>query len=98
MKIDPGMSDLEVIGRLLISIRRLLWLLVALSVFILLTGCSRPPADRNQMQNEYDSYRLCMQMAARTNCTMTPQDFMRYYELKQALEQEHDRPGDESNP
>lgn len=38
-------------------------------------------------QDEYDAYRLCMQSAGKTRCSMTPQDFVRYYEIKRQLEQ-----------
>lgn len=35
---------------------------------------------------EFEAYRLCMQSAGTTGCQMTPQDFVRYYELKHQLE------------
>ena len=38
---------------------------------------------------ELAAYRECMVQAQR--CRMTPQDFIRYYELKHQLEKEHDR-------
>jgi len=37
-------------------------------------------------QSEYDAYRHCLQAAGQYRCQMTPQDFVRYYELKSLLE------------
>lgn len=39
---------------------------------------------------ELEAYRLCMQTAGETQCKMTPQDFVRYYELKNQLEKEEE--------
>lgn len=39
-----------------------------------------------EMQREYDGYRMCMAMASTVQCQMTPQDFVNYYDLKYVLE------------
>lgn len=41
-------------------------------------------------EQEFEAYRLCMQSASTTRCTMTPQDFVRYYELKYQLENDNE--------
>jgi hypothetical protein len=38
---------------------------------------------------ELEAYQLCMQSASTTRCQMTPQDFVRYYELKHQLENDN---------
>jgi len=37
-------------------------------------------------QLEFTAYRHCLQAAGANRCKMTPQDFVRYYELKHQLE------------
>lgn len=44
--------------------------------------------EHNQL--EYDAYRHCMQVAGQMKCSMTPKDFVRYYELKHQLEIENE--------
>ena len=74
--------------------RAALWIIVVLLALILLTGCSPNPAGifacheetRETLEDEYEAYRLCMQTAGKTRCQMTPQDFVRYYEIKRKLE------------
>ena len=44
------------------------------------------PQTPEEMQQEYDGYRMCMQMASKVQCQMTPRDFVNYYDLKYALE------------
>ena len=52
-----------------------------------------PPANaRAERQLEFDAYRACLASAGRSGCKMTPQDFVRYYELKHALEGAGDLP------
>ena len=46
--------------------------------------------DPEEMQRKFDAYRLCMQSAGTNRCQMTPQDFIRYYELKYQLESENE--------
>lgn len=38
---------------------------------------------------EYRAYRHCLQAAGEMRCQMTPQDFVRYYELQRILEKEN---------
>ncbi len=45
-----------------------------------------PWPDIEADQRELTAYRHCMQSAGKTRCQMTPQDFVRYYELKYQLE------------
>jgi hypothetical protein len=48
-----------------------------------------PPVD---LQIEFDAYRLCMQSASKTRCRMTPEDFVRYYQIKRILDAEKETP------
>ena len=48
--------------------------------------------DPAAQQLEFDAYRACLASAGRSGCKMTPQDFVRYYELKHALEGAGDLP------
>jgi hypothetical protein len=87
------------------NMRAALWIIVVLLALILLTGCSpSSPAGifacheetRETLQDEHDAYRLCMQSAGSTGCRMTPQDFVRYYEIKRILESDDGNPQDTS--
>jgi hypothetical protein len=49
-----------------------------------------PPAV--DLQIEFDAYRLCMQSASKTRCRMTPEDFVRYYQIKRILDAEKETP------
>ena len=54
--------------------------------FVVIDKWQQPP-DTEKMQREYTAYRHCMQVAGKLQCHMTPQDFVRYYELKYKLEE-----------
>ncbi len=41
-----------------------------------------------EMQNEFAAYSMCMQS---TNCRMTPEDFINYYDLKYRILQAEDK-------
>ena len=41
-----------------------------------------------EMQNEFAAYSMCMQS---TNCRMTPEDFIDYYDLKYRILQAEDK-------
>jgi len=45
-------------------------------------------ANQNKLppEQEYAAYHHCMQQAGSLGCRMTPQDFVRYYQLKDQLE------------
>ncbi|MEE8323494.1 MAG: hypothetical protein V3R57_07725 [Candidatus Bathyarchaeia archaeon] len=43
--------------------------------------------DRERLQNELNAYRMCMLTAALHRCQMTPEDFVRYWEIKHLLEE-----------
>lgn len=45
-----------------------------------------PYHDIDELQAELAGYDRCMQMAGRMRCSMTPQDFVRYYDIKRKLE------------
>jgi hypothetical protein len=45
------------------------------------------PTDE-ELAIEFTAYRHCLQEAGNMRCHMTPQDFVRYYELKNKLEAE----------
>lgn len=53
------------------------------------TYCHHPEiftSDQAEMQRELTAYRHCLLAAGMNRCKMTPQDFVRYYELKYSLE------------
>jgi len=54
-----------------------------------------PDTTREDLQTEFTAYRVCMESAGTTRCTMTPQDFVRYYKIKRTLEIRRDEPTDE---
>lgn len=45
-------------------------------------------APQISVEQEYQAYRHCLQSAGQMQCRMTPQDFVRYYELKELLDEE----------
>ena len=54
-------------------------------IFASLTGMFSAPTPE-ELQREFDAHRTCMQTAGKTRCTMTVEDFVRYYELQELLD------------
>lgn len=51
-----------------------------------------------QDRSEYAAYRDCLANAGRVSCKMTPDHFVRYYELKRKLEQVNGRQEGSQSP
>lgn len=57
---------------------------VALIIMAILRSNSNDEPTLVEMQNEFAAYSMCMQS---TNCQMTPEDFIDYYDLKYRIVQ-----------
>ena len=53
--------------------------------FILSFLLPDPKPTLEEMEIEFDAMRMCMQTAGKTRCHMTIEDFIRYHELKELL-------------
>lgn len=68
------------------TINKNLFMVLALCLAFTLGVLSQRPDDADQQ--EYAAYEDCLHHASSLRCHMTPQDFVRYYELKWKLEEE----------
>ena len=69
-------------------------LIFGLALGVVITAVSfrlaPPPLDLepecDKLERQFTAYRHCLQDAGRMGCSMTPQDFISYYETKARLE------------
>ena len=63
------------------------WFIVGVALGALIGYEHATSQDTAELQREASAYRMCMLTAALHRCEMTPQDFVRYWEIKHLLEE-----------
>lgn len=73
------------------TVYNVLGFIIGIGVGMLIAGMlssmmALPEPSCDDKQAQYDAYRLCMQTAGRSGCTMSVEDFAAYHQLKRELE------------